>query len=376
MDFGKGCLPDPKDTRDFPYEPVMAAPQLEPVDWDKGFDAFKELGITGILQNQDGSSSCVGQGWKQYTRRVVYFLKKTNNELSARDIYSHIFLGGGGAYIRDGGLFVSSRGILNEIKAPSYDNGNPPSESFMRKETRHNGEDEAEGKLLDLYSVRMIEGSTADIDIFAHAIQNFYGCAAGFTGTNPGWSQGAVRAPRKGETKWGHCVDLCAYGKTDVVIPGKNGHPDLPIGTKAVFTMNSWGGQNTITEGRWKGYQAIPEAYFQATMPTIEGDTPGGYVFNSWVLVPDAALPPNQQAMDFITKNQDKIVQITTPDLPESGRFMGIVVGDKMRTIGADGVGLEHPTEGEKLILTALVRNKLGTGIEKDLYDQLPKQPL
>ena len=62
--MGTGALKDPLDIRDHRYEPVAAAG--DPVDWEKGFDVEKELNIKIPVKNQDGSGSCVGQGWAYY----------------------------------------------------------------------------------------------------------------------------------------------------------------------------------------------------------------------------------------------------------------------------------------------------------------------
>lgn len=369
QEIGTGALPDPVDDRDFLYEPVLGAPDTEPVNWDEGYDAFKALEIPVIKQDQDGSLSCTGQAVKAYVRNVLKSLGVAAEELSARDVYSHVYLPGGGAYIRDAVMFAATRGILKHAKATDYDSGNPPSEMFMRIRTRNGDPDEQEGKQLDKFNARMIVGSTANIDTFAHAIRNFHGVVGGFTGTNPGWARASVRPPAQGEQQWGHCVYISAFGKLDLIVD------DLPQGTKCLFTPNSWGGRYTISSGRWKGYQAIPEKYFTdnggLTDPATGLPAVGVHVFNSWVLVPDSAVSPDQQTLDFLKRNQNKIVQLTQPGIPGSGGFKGIIVGDELRT-----VNIEKPTEPEKLIFTALVRNGFGVGVPKAMLDKLPKKPL
>lgn len=375
LQLGTGALPDKPDARDFEYQPIFGAPELEPVNWEKGHDAHEPLNIEPIKQDQNGSSSCVGQGTKGLTRRVLVALGFDDVELSARDVYSHIFLSSGGAYLRDGISHPATVGILPEKLAPDYDNGRAPSEDFMRVNPRTSQQLKDIAKSLDKFSYRMIPLGSG-IDSYAHAVQNFHGCLGGFTGTNEGWSKPVIEIPKTGQKRWGHAVDICAYGKLDVAV-GK-----YPVGTKCVFTKNSWGDRYAIKEGRWKGYQGIPEEYFEA-FEYISGEKADGiFVFNSWVLVPDEALPTNQKIMDFLKKNQNRVVQVTeVPKEPNGtvteenkkfdGKFTGIVVGEELRT-----VDIVKPTEGEKLILTTLVRNGFGTGVTKEFYDQLPKRPL
>ena len=131
-------------------------------------------------------------------------------------------------------------------------------------------------------------------------------------------------------------------------------------GKKCVFTKNSWGDRYTITEGRWQGHQAIPEDYFLAAENTAVGRVAGIYVANAWVLVPDRQLTPNIRLMDFLRRNEGKLVQ----DSQQSGSI-GVVAGGKIL--------VARPERLAQLIATYLVR-KEGVGMPRDLWNAAPKQ--
>jgi hypothetical protein len=351
-----GLLPDPPDERDFRFEGFGSSVLgVDDIDWDKGFNAYEALKLSPITQDQGTSQSCVAQATKSYMRRVLHGVASLSSELSARFVYAQIHLPNGGAYIRDGVSTAATKGNLREVEMSSYDNGNPPSEGFMRTaiidETILNV-----AKKLDKFSYRMIPGDTGNIDVFAQAIKNFHGAVGGFTGTNEGWCRSVVRPPKTGETKWGHAVDLCGFGKLDVDVDG------MKAGTKCLFTKNSWGDRYAIQMGKWKGYQAIPEEYFTVSQITAVGLATGIHVFNSWVLVPDEALSPSQKTMDFIKRNEGKIIQ----DSEQSGAF-GIIVNGEVLVAKKERV--------PELIATYLVR-KEGVGVPAVMWNELPKKEL
>lgn len=344
-------IPDVPDTRDFTYHEVALG--ASPFDWDKGYDAFVDLGIKPIMQDQGSSSSCTGQGTKAYVRRWLKKLLNIDEEQSAKFIYGPIHFSGGGAQIRDAVAIPATKGSLKESLLSSYENGSPPSEPYM-EDYRDDPQLLPIAKTFDKFTYRLIPGGTNDIDVFAAAIRDNLGVVGGFTGTNAGWCRPDVHYPQGNDHQWGHCVDLCAAGRLDVPVG------DFPVGTKCVFTKNSWGDRYAIKTGRWAGYQAIPEAYFLASIDTASGTAYGVYVFNSWVLVPDAALPPNQVAMDYLKKNENKLVQNAA-----TGEI-GIVVGGEVLVASKERAG--------QLALTTLLRNGYGGGVPNDLWLQFPKK--
>ncbi len=350
-----GLIPDVVDARDHLYSDLLGAPSVEVVteaEWDAGFDAFQAFGVMPLTQDQGQSYSCVAQAFKGYTRRLLSKYLSDSGELSAKFTYSQIFNPQGGAYLRDAAKLAATIGSLHEFLMLSYDHGMPPSEEFMRSGVV-TPMLLSVAKKADTFTYRMIEGSTGDINIFAHAIKNFGGAVGAFQGTNEGWCRQAVRPPAVGELKWGHALDLCAFGKLDVAIE------EFPIGTKCLFTKNSWGDRYAIKEGRWAGYQAIPEAYFKVSEMTAAGEAPGVYVSNSWVLVPDSALPEDVKIMDFAHKNEGKIIQ----DSEQSGGF-ALIMGGKALVASKDRL---------PELLATYITKKEGVPTPADIWNGLQK---
>lgn len=339
-----GLQPDPIDGRDLLYSDVMTA-SVDPVDWEEGFSVYEELGIPPIVQDQGSSSSCVGQASAQHMRAWFRKITREDVDFSRRFIYAHISIGRNfGAYLRDGARFLATYGNVPESVVRSYEDGRPPTEDFMLSRAGIGAGEWSLAEEADRFSYRAIPGSTDDIEAFAHAIRNNCGVIGGFAGDNAGWTR-AVAQPPKGASQWAHCVFLAGFG--------------MYQGQKCVFTPNSWGGRYTIQEGRWKGYQAIPEAYFKALLDTAVGPVAGAHVLNSWVLVPDGALTPNQKVMDFLKKNEGKLVQ----DVQGTGAF-GLVKGGKILVAAK--------TRLIELCLTYLMR-KEGVAVPKDLWNDAPK---
>ena len=128
----KGAIPQPRDFRDIVLGDIDFVHDPKCPSWEKGFD--NEVKYGRLKRNHQGSSlSCVGQGWSKHAEMLDKIEKANGTRLSARYIYSQIYRPNGGAYIRDGGGIVVNQGVGKESAVPSYDNGNPPNEAFMRR---------------------------------------------------------------------------------------------------------------------------------------------------------------------------------------------------------------------------------------------------
>jgi len=357
-----GLLPDPLDKRDFRYRDMLAggAPKI---DWEKGFRSHEALGLPLPTADQGVALRCVGEGWAMRLRRAWKAKTGQDVRFSAKAIYSQIFIApSGGAYIRDGGLLAVKAGVQTEEDVPSYMSGVSPSEAFSRDLSWRTPEMIAKAKKFDDFNCRMLEGDTDDMDLFAHAIQEQHGIVAGFTGTNPGWCSCPVcQIPKAGDGKWNHCIDIPDFGLTDVEECG------IPVGTKALFFPNSWGGRYTFKTGRWKGNQAITADYFQAGEQTAAGFVKGIYVSHAWVLVANDVTPDNVKIMDFIKKNEGRIVQLTEAGVPGSGS-MALILDGRFLVIS--------PARSGQAALTAYGRKMQQTIVEVDkkTWDALPKQ--
>ena len=271
-----GFVPDEPDDRDFRFDDFVAgAPITTPeVDWDKGYDLERAVGLKLRREAQDGSLSCVSQATSTYAEILHYLDVGERVQLSPRDLYSRVHLPNGGSYLRDNVKTVVKRGIAPESVVPSYENGNAPSEAFMRKKPEKVEADQLalkyQGK--DYYSV------PATIDSFARAIRSGDGLLIGMYGSNPGWRQpnGEVRPPEYSERIWGHAVLGIGYGKRK--------------GRKYIKFLNSW-------SRHWgdDGCGYVFEDYFNAQR-----------VFPGWTLVDKPNAPQHDPMRYVIDENRDQ----------------------------------------------------------------------
>src|ERR1035437_5046563 len=115
--FGHGAV-QTEDPRDIKYEEHIGG--FSPFDWATGFDIEKKLNFTLPIKNQWSSESCVGQGWSYKAAIANLVITGKYDEVSAKAIYSQIFLSGGGADIRQGGLLTTKFGELLESIVASH----------------------------------------------------------------------------------------------------------------------------------------------------------------------------------------------------------------------------------------------------------------
>ena len=223
-----GCHLEKLDERDDLAEEILGA---KPFDWKKGWDIRNEIKLK--VESQGRSLSCCGQAISKYAEIFT-----SNKDLSARDIYSRIFLAdwGGGAWIRDGMSLVVKRGVCGENMASSYEcfetkdkDGfrsvcNPPSEKFMRKVPVYVEEDALKAKA-ERYAVIKHQNN---IDTVADIISRSKGAVTGVRLTREGWKDHPfVRPPKSGEKTYGHAIYI-GFAK---IIKGK----------KVIGFLNSYG---------------------------------------------------------------------------------------------------------------------------------------
>lgn len=224
-------------------------------DWERGFDVEEYLrGVHNPtfkipVHNQNGSLSCVGQAISMYASVKNYLETGIWVKLSARDLYSRIFVGFGGAYLEDGMMQGVNVGILPEHEVPSYDKGQPPSESFMRIKPMNSV---SYDNLRYVVSGRDCRWLYPNIDEFAKAISLNCGLLMGVNGDNNGtWFTKEPVPPTN--VIWSHAI----YAAKAKLINGK----------KKIIFLNSWG------EGVGDfGWQMIGEEWFETDN-----------VFHGWV---------------------------------------------------------------------------------------------
>lgn len=287
--FGKGCLDQKEDKRDLVFSAVA------PFDWELGFDIELLLGFRAIcssakiffgirgrngwgvdryreivkevkeknikpfkipVKNQGASSSCTGQGLSYYLSVLNFIETGKWVEISARDIYSYIAIGGsGGAYLRDALKLAVERGIATEELVTSYKrqvvNGrefvDPLSESEYLVKPKETEEIKAIRTAMQAKDYKLAVNATGISMMDQMAWQMLLGFGTYFAvhGENNGtWNSEYPQPPKK--VAWGHAL----FG-------GKAG---LDTDRKIFISpINSWGNGTGID-----GWQKLKDNYFAA----------------------------------------------------------------------------------------------------------------
>jgi hypothetical protein len=177
--FGTGAIRSRKDKRDFQWEKLGFG--STPFDWSVGFETSKPLKI----KDQNGSYSCGGQAMSYYGEILNGVSDGKQEERSARFIYSPIAYPTGGSVGRDLMDRVTKFGWALESKVPSYENGLPPSERFMKTFVDITPDvytQAGQERALSYVNIK----DTYNIDSIAQAIRDNNGAMGGLNGTNNG----------------------------------------------------------------------------------------------------------------------------------------------------------------------------------------------
>lgn len=235
-EFGTGAIKSPKDKRDYKWSNIAMA--IEPFDWSKGYDIEQERGKLKV-KNQNGSGSCGGQAWSYYAFALDL---NDNEEKSAAFIYHNTRVEPAGSAGRTNCQFCINTGVANESLCSSYDNGNPPSEAYMKNLVISQAAYDNAKTNKELKYARV----NLNIEDVAQAIRENKGCVLGIYGTNNGtWRSMFVMPPLKIDTScWAHWI-YC--GKVRML-----------NGEKYIGFLNSWG-EDTGD----KGWQWFSEEYFK-----------------------------------------------------------------------------------------------------------------
>ena len=242
--FGKGAIKNKIDIRDYRYKPSIKASQLP--------EEYSIRDKVGKIKYQNGSSSCVAQAFAYYAQVNNLIETGEQIELSARDIYSKIFLPNGGAYLRDAAKKLCNSGICLEKDASSYENGNPPSEEFMRK--RDDITTEEEERAMVFVGKDFKTWTDNKIDTAKSAIYENNGAVIAAYGNNYCWGDDMILTPDTiDQCSWGHGIYCTGWKKIN--------------GEEYIEFVNSWG----TPENNWgdMGFGYIPKSYFDK-----------GFVFN------------------------------------------------------------------------------------------------
>jgi hypothetical protein len=181
-----GCRPNEPDSRDIVFGDIPFEADEKAPSWEQGYNVEAAYGVHLKREHQGSSLSCVGQGWSKYLEMLNVVETGQWVDLSAKDIYSQIFLPGGGANIRNGGKICVGKGNCRETLIPSYNNGNPPDEAFMEQKEQ-TAESQKDALIFEsLKFVEMINytsaPSTSQWEIMRQTIYQYHGFVAGYSG--------------------------------------------------------------------------------------------------------------------------------------------------------------------------------------------------
>lgn len=242
--LGKGAIPSPIDDRDHQWG--IIARGIPSFDWMKGFDVEELYGFKLVTKDQNGSYSCGGQAWAYYGEVLEFRASLNYEQRSAKFIYAQTFVPTGGSDGRTNCKLVKDKGWSLESLCSSYENGNPPSESFMIRV-----QDITKDAFNSASSVRAFNYAnltTKTIDEIAQAISINNGVVIGIYGDNNGtWRS---QFPQFSYIKtWAHWL----YAGKAKMINGK----------KYIGVKNSWGDDVGDHGWQWIGEEFFPVSIFE-----------------------------------------------------------------------------------------------------------------
>lgn len=227
-----GALVEKWDKRNYLWEKIGFG--AAPFDWTKGY----RIDVPSI-KDQKFSLSCGGQAFSYYGEVLNNAFDNTNEERSAKFIYSQSFELGGGSGATKLCKTVTDMGWGLESLTPSKDGYGTALESFMIR--REDITQEAFKTALKDRAFSYAWISQTNIDAIAQAIQINHGAVLGISGSHSaGWTTkfpASVQNPG-----FNHWLYACGAEMID--------------GKKYIIVKNSWGnvGEN--------GYQWLSEDFF------------------------------------------------------------------------------------------------------------------
>lgn len=260
-----GAIEDRPDPRDYKWDEFSA--EYAPFDWSRGYDVevflrkrISQPTFALPVKDQGNTGSCGGQAWASFGSVVEGLSTNTFEDRSAKFIYSQTYVNipGGGSAGRDNCKLVQKQGWGLESLTPSYENGLPPSEGFIRR--NQDITDVARQKASEATALTYANAGV-DIDSVAQAMAANNGIILGVVGINNGTWKSVMPAPLTNQElnsgfTWRHWVYA---GKAITMSNGK----------RAIGILNSWG--PNVGD---RGWQWLTEDHFKYTS-----------IFSSWTLI-------------------------------------------------------------------------------------------
>lgn len=244
---GKGAIQDQKDSRDYKFSANFGSEPLP-----------LEFSIKQKIQNvndQGSSSSCGGQAFGYHMEVNTFNRDNKFVDLSARSLYSAVYMPGGGSRARDLINWLITSGICLEADVPSYFKGQPPTEAYMinRSDITQQALEIAKNYIGATY----LTFDSTNPEQVKQAIYQGNGAVIAVVGNNACWQtyNGEIQVPAQGTTNWGHFIFLTGW--------------QLRKGKLYFEFVNSWG-----REWGDNGFGYLPADYLTA-----------GFGYNEWVVI-------------------------------------------------------------------------------------------
>ena len=216
--------------------------------------------ISGI-KNQGTSSSCVAQATAYYVQVLNKIETGTDVIMSARDIYSSIYIKpSGGAYIADAMKKICNTGCVVEAEAPSDAMTPPTSEAFMENRQDITPTEMNDG--MTYLAKSYVTWDNTNLDFYKRAIVQGNGCVVVTWGNNACFQTANILLPDlPSQMVWRHGIYFIGYDDT-----------------KKVFEfVNSWNGWGDNGIG-YLPYDYVSKGY--VTNPVTLVDAPNTYYFS------------------------------------------------------------------------------------------------
>lgn len=276
--FNPGGLAHIKKDSDILWESLGKA--SAPFDWDKGYDVEKEIRRLVpsfdklAVNSQNGSGSCGGQATSKAVEVKEAFATRSYEHRSAKYVIAQTYIldafGNmlGSNMVANGGV-ATKQGISRETLCPSYDNGQPPMDSFMNRPQDITEAARADAKNARSLSYAFLQ-DVSDIDTVAQALRDNQGIAFRIVGQNNGtWMSNAPKVTQPGgKPHWGHFM----FGGR-AMLDNK--------GKKGIWALQSFGEEAGLFGWQWFGEEWFTSGFITTVQTFVFDDSvlPPAYKF-------------------------------------------------------------------------------------------------